>query len=78
MGNAIVSAGAEIRDEILSLAGDVLDIEAEALELRDGTITDLAGEFKITLKDLLAKFAGEGYSLTARHRYSRPIPARSG
>jgi CO/xanthine dehydrogenase Mo-binding subunit len=70
MGNAIVSAGAEIRDEILSLASEVLDIGAEDLELRDSAITDLAGGFKITLKELLAKFAGEGYSLTAGSRFS--------
>jgi len=70
MGNAIVSAGAEIRDEILSLASGVLDIEVEDLELRDGVISDLAGKSKIALKDLLAKFAGEGYSLTAGSRFS--------
>ncbi len=70
MGNAILSAGAEIREQVLSLAGEVLEVEPEALEMRDGAICDLDGELQITLKDLLAKYSGEGYSVTAGARFS--------
>jgi CO/xanthine dehydrogenase Mo-binding subunit len=70
MGNAIVSAGAEIRGEILALAGEALGIEADQLDLRDGAIVDLAGVVRLTLKDLLARRAGEGYSITAASRFS--------
>ncbi len=70
MGNAIVAAGAEIREEILGLAAEVLEVDAEDLDLRNGSIYDLDDEVKITLGDLLAKFAGEGYSMTAGSRFS--------
>jgi carbon-monoxide dehydrogenase large subunit len=70
MGNAILSAGAEIRDQILALAGEVLGAEPGLLDLRNGAIHDLDGELRITLKDLLAKYAGEGYSITAGSRFS--------
>jgi carbon-monoxide dehydrogenase large subunit len=70
MGNAILSAGAEIRDEILALAGEVLGAEPGLLDLRNGAVHDLDGELRITLKDLLAKYAGEGYSITAGSRFS--------
>ena len=70
MGNAIVAAGAELRDEILALAGEALDIEPSMLDLRDGIIRDLDGEARMTLRDLLKSRAGEGYSLTAGSRFS--------
>jgi carbon-monoxide dehydrogenase large subunit len=70
MGNAILTAGAEIREEVLGLAGRTLGVDPEALELRDGTICDLDGGEQITLKDLLAKYSGEGYSITASSRFS--------
>jgi len=70
MGNAIVSAGAEIRDEILGLAADEFGIDAEELVLRDGSVYEVEGKLLITLKDLLAKFAGEGLSLTVGSRFS--------
>jgi CO/xanthine dehydrogenase Mo-binding subunit len=70
MGNAILMAGAEIRDEVLGLAGDTLSVDQDALELRNGAIYDLDGELRITLKDLLAKYSGEGYSITAGSRFS--------
>lgn len=70
MGNAILTAGGEIREELLGLAGDTLDVGPEALELRDGAIYDLDGVMQITLKDLLAKYSGEGYSITAGSRFS--------
>jgi len=70
MGNAILDAGGEIREQVLSLAGEVLEVEPETLEMRDGIICDLDGELQITLKDLLAKFYGEYYSITAGARFS--------
>ena len=71
MGNAILTAGAEIREEVLGLAGDTLRRRVQkTLELRDGVIYDLDGVMQITLKDLLAKYSGEGYSITAGSRFS--------
>ncbi len=70
MGNAILAAGAEIRDKIMGLAYDVLDVESGGLELREGAIYDLDGKLRVTLKDLLAENAGEGYSITVGSRFS--------
>ena len=70
MGNAILAAGAEILSQVLSLAGEVLEVEPDTLEMRAGIITDLDGETLITLKDLLAKFYGEYYAITAGARFS--------
>lgn len=71
MGNAIVSAGAEIRDQVLTIAGDVLGTDAEYLDIRDGSVFDLDGELKFTLKELFARFSGEGgISMTASSRFS--------
>ena len=70
MGNAIVAAGAELRDQILALAGESLNVEPEDLDLRDGVVSDAGGVVLTTLKDLLARYAGEGYSLTAGSRFS--------
>jgi CO/xanthine dehydrogenase Mo-binding subunit len=70
MGNAIVSAGAEIRDEILRLAADEFGTDAEELVLRDGLVYEVDGKLLITLKNLLARYAGEGLSLTVGSRFS--------
>jgi CO/xanthine dehydrogenase Mo-binding subunit len=70
LGNAILTAGGEIRDEVLGLAGDTLGVDPKVLELRDGAIHEIGGEPQITLKDLLAKYSGEGYSITASSRFS--------
>lgn len=70
MGSAIVSAGSEIKGKVLALAGDFLGVDSEYLEMRDGEILDKDGERLIRLKDLLAKYHGEGFSLTAGGRYS--------
>ena len=70
MGNAILKAGAEIRDQVLVLAGDVLGVEPNSLTLNNGEIQDDSGQLQISLRDLMAKFAGEGYSITAASRFS--------
>ena len=70
VGNAIVAAGAEARDEILGLASEALGVEVGELDLRGGIISDSNGGTLITLRDLLSRYAGEGYSVTARARYS--------
>lgn len=70
MGNAILSAGGEIRDQILELAGDQLDVDPLSLDIAAGVIRDTAGTPVITLKELLARYAGEGYSVTASARFS--------
>jgi carbon-monoxide dehydrogenase large subunit len=70
MGNAILSAGAEIRDEILDLAGEALNVEPGRLDLRHGAVHDSDGELRITLRDLLARYATAGYSITAGSRFS--------
>lgn len=70
MGNAIVSAGNEIKEKILGLAGDTFGVDPDYLEMRDGEILDGEGEPLVTLKDLLARHHGEGFSLTAGGRYT--------
>jgi carbon-monoxide dehydrogenase large subunit len=70
VGNAIVTAGAEIRDKILLLAGEFLGADPDSLDIRDGVISDHDGAVHITLKDLLAGYSGEGYSLTVGSRFS--------
>lgn len=70
MGSAIVTAGAEIREQVLALVGDQFGVDSDYLEMRDGEIFDGAGTMLVTLKDLLARYHGEGLSLTAAGRYS--------
>lgn len=70
MGNAILKAGAEIRTKVLILAGEVLEMDPDLLDLRNGEIRNDDGETLITLRELLGKFAGEGYSITAGSRFS--------
>jgi CO/xanthine dehydrogenase Mo-binding subunit len=70
MGNAILAAGAEIRDQILDLAADTLGVEAATLDLNDGIIYHEDGSSAMTLEELLARYKGEGYSLTAGARFS--------
>ena len=70
MGNAILEAGADIRRQVLDLAGEQLERDPEHLLMSDGIISDLDGIELITLKDLLKRYAGEGYSITAGSRFS--------
>jgi carbon-monoxide dehydrogenase large subunit len=70
MGNAIVSAGNEIKGKILELAGKTFGVDPDYLEMRDGEIFDGEGELLVTLKNLLARYHGEGLSLTAGGRYT--------
>jgi CO/xanthine dehydrogenase Mo-binding subunit len=70
MGNAILTAGAEIRDQILELAATTLGIEPAGLDLNDGVIYDETGAAAMTLPELLTRHAGAGHSLTAGARFS--------
>ncbi len=70
VGNAIRTAGAEIRRKALALAGDVLEIDPADLDLRDGVIVARGVGPRTTLAELLGRFGFEGYSLVAEARYS--------
>ena len=70
MGNAIVDAAAEIRAKLFDLVADHFDVDPDELSMRDAVIYDAADEAVITLKELLAKYSAEVYSLTAGGRYS--------
>jgi CO/xanthine dehydrogenase Mo-binding subunit len=70
MGNAIVDAAQEIHKKLFGLVADHFDVHPDELAMRDGVIYDASDEPLITLKDLLAKYSGEVYSLTAGGRYS--------
>ena len=70
MGNAILSAGSDIRGQILELAGNTFELDPESLDLNDSVIYDGDGEPLATVKELLGRYAGEGYSLTAGSRFS--------
>lgn len=70
MGNAILTAGAELRDQIFDLAAETLGVAAGDLDMNDGVIYDGDGNAAMTLKELLGRYAGEGYSLTAGTRFS--------
>jgi carbon-monoxide dehydrogenase large subunit len=69
MGNAIVAAGADVRSQLLTLAGETLGLEPDELDLRDGAILDASGERRITVAGLLGAH-GEGYSISAAARFS--------
>ncbi len=69
VGNAIRSAGAEVREKILATAADVLGLEPHALELIDGKIV-ADGEPVTTVSDLLGGFGFEGHSVTAEARFT--------
>ena len=70
MGNAILAAGADIRDQILELAATTLEVDPTDLDLNDGILYDGAGTRVMTLRELLARHAGAGLSLTAGARFS--------
>ena len=70
MGNAILAAAADIRSQILALAGEFLEVEPEILDLRSGWIHDDNDVAVMNLKELLGKYAAEGYSITAGSRFS--------
>ncbi len=70
VGNAIRTAGAEIRRKALALAGDVLEIDPSDLDLRDGVIVAHGVGPRATLAELLGRYGVEGYSLAAEARYS--------
>jgi carbon-monoxide dehydrogenase large subunit len=69
MGNAILSAGAEINAELRSLAAEALGGDPDTLEVRDGAVYDAAGECRTTIAELL-EARGDGYSLSAASRFS--------
>ena len=60
MGNAILAAAADIRSQILALAGEFLEVEPEILDLRNGWIHDDNDVAVMNLKELLGKYAGGG------------------
>ena len=70
VGNAIRMAGLEIRRKALALAGKVLGIEPDLLDLNDGVITEQGVGPRTTLRELLGGFGAEGCSLLAEARYS--------
>jgi len=70
VGNAIQLAGLEIRRRALALAGRVLGIDADLLDMNDGVITERGVGPRANLRDLLGTFGSEGYSLVAEARYS--------
>ncbi len=70
MGNAILDAGGQIREQVLELAGEQFSLDPESLTMTDGVIYDEDGAEVITLADLLKRYAYEGYSITASARFS--------
>ncbi len=70
MGNAILDAGAQVRSQVFELAGEQFDLDPESLTMTDGVIYDADDAELITLKDLLKRYVGEGFSITAASRFS--------
>jgi carbon-monoxide dehydrogenase large subunit len=70
VGNAIRMAGAEVRRKVLALAGEVLGVEPELLELSEGVISEEGVGFRITLAELLEGFGFEGQSILAESRFT--------
>jgi len=70
VGNAIVAAGADIRDQLLQLAARTLDRDPDLLHLADGVVHDASGSPLISVRELLSRYSGEGYSISAAARYS--------
>ncbi|NQV06236.1 xanthine dehydrogenase family protein molybdopterin-binding subunit [bacterium] len=70
VGNAIMLAGAEVREKILRAAGEIMELEPVSLDLMDGVIYH-DGERITTVADMLGSFGFlDGYSITAEARYS--------
>jgi len=70
VGNAIRSAGLELRARVLAMAGEVLGIEPPRLELQDGVISERDRGPRMTLSELLGRYEAGGCSLLAEARYS--------
>jgi carbon-monoxide dehydrogenase large subunit len=69
VGNAIRIAGAEVREKLLTVAAEVLDLDPDRLDLIDGEIVE-AGESRTTIAELLGGFGFEGHSVTAEARFT--------
>jgi len=69
VGNAIRTAGAEVRQKILATAAEEMGIDPETLELVDGNIL-AAGEPITSISKLLGGFGFEGHSVTAEARFT--------
>jgi CO/xanthine dehydrogenase Mo-binding subunit len=70
VGNAIRMAGLEIRHKVLALAGAALGVDPDLLDLSDGVIVEAGAGPRLTLPELLERYASEGLSLLAEARYS--------
>ncbi len=70
VGNAIRTAGAEIRRKALALAGDLLEVDPADLDLSEGVVVARGVGPRATLGELLARRGAEGCSLVAEARYS--------
>ncbi|MCP3998646.1 MAG: molybdopterin-dependent oxidoreductase, partial [bacterium] len=70
MGNAILEAGGKIRAQVLELAGEQFERDPESLTMVDGVVFADDGVELITLKALLKRYAGEGYSISSSARFS--------
>jgi carbon-monoxide dehydrogenase large subunit len=70
VGNAIRTAGAEIRRRALDLAGELLEIDPADLDLVDGVVVARGVGARATLGELLGRYGFEGCSLVAEARYS--------
>lgn len=70
VGNAIMTAGAAVREKLLIAAGDILDLDPARLDLVDGVIL----EDGVPVSALSELFKGfnyvDGYSITAEARFS--------
>jgi carbon-monoxide dehydrogenase large subunit len=70
VGNAIVEAGTRVREKLLRVAAEILDLDIERLDLVDGVVLD-DGEPVRPLEELLSGFGYvDGHSITAEARFS--------
>ncbi len=70
VGNAIITAGSEVREKILEAAADILDLDIAGLDLVDGQILENGAPVK-PLSELFGGFGYvDGYSITAEARFS--------
>lgn len=70
VGNALHLAGQEIRRRVRALAGDLLAVDPDLIDLEDGVIVQQGTGPRLTLGELLHASGPEGHSLVAEARYT--------
>jgi CO/xanthine dehydrogenase Mo-binding subunit len=73
VGNALVAAATDVRDQVLATAGTLLDVDPGQLRLYAGSVLNRDGQDKLTLRDLMrGRFGMQGGNLIGSASFTPP------